>query len=267
MILSSSGLLCFFSFWASGNLGILIVLVLRAWRIKPTEKSAQHKKTSLANVHFYTKAREMSVNNELTDEQLRAIYAWIDGIPLSRPKRNIARDFSDGVLLAEVVSAYFPHLVELHNYTAASSLKHKMYNLETLNARVLKRLGYVLPRSLIEDVANCKAGAVEQVLNKLQFKMAKYRERKFTDEGSPHGHRQDDSVPETNPRQGNVQQKNAGGGNVRITIDQNILLEKEQQIRDLQENVEILELKVAKLEQLVRLKDQKLQRLMSGNMK
>ncbi|RYH09146.1 hypothetical protein EON65_40340 [archaeon] len=218
----------------------------------------------------------MSVNSELTDEQLRAIYAWIDGIPLSRPKRNIARDFSDGVLLAEVVSAYFPHLVELHNYTSASSLKHKMYNLETLNARVLKRLGYVLPRSLIEDVANCKAGAVEQVLNKLQFKMAKYRERKFTDEGSPHGHRQEDSVPETNPsqanrQQGNVQQKNAnaggGNGNVRITIDQNILLEKEQQIRDLQENVEILELKVAKLEQLVRLKDQKIQKLMSGNMK
>eukprot|EP01031_Cornospumella_fuschlensis_P027456 gene27456-33159_t len=215
----------------------------------------------------------MSVNNELTDEQLRAIYAWIDGIPLSRPKRNIARDFSDGVLLAEVVSAYFPHLVELHNYTSASSLKHKMYNLETLNARVLKRLGYVLPRPLIEDVANCKAGAVEQVLNKLQYKMAKYRERKFTDEGSPHGHRQEDSVPETNPSHANRQQSNAqkngnaGGGNVRITIDQNILLEKEQQIRDLQENVEILELKVAKLEQLVRLKDQKIQKLMSGNMK
>ena len=39
---------------------------------------------------------------DLTDEQLRAIYAWIDAIPLSRPKRNIARDFSDGVMLAEV---------------------------------------------------------------------------------------------------------------------------------------------------------------------
>ena len=38
----------------------------------------------------------------LTDEQLRAIYSWIDAIPLSRPKRNICRDFSDGVMLAEV---------------------------------------------------------------------------------------------------------------------------------------------------------------------
>jgi hypothetical protein len=27
---------------------------------------------------------------------MQMIYNWIDEIPLSRPKRNIARDFSDG---------------------------------------------------------------------------------------------------------------------------------------------------------------------------
>ena len=32
----------------------------------------------------------------MNEEQLRALYTWIDNIPLSRPKRNIARDFSDG---------------------------------------------------------------------------------------------------------------------------------------------------------------------------
>jgi len=31
----------------------------------------------------------------LDDEQLQKIYTWIDQIPLSRPKRNITRDFSD----------------------------------------------------------------------------------------------------------------------------------------------------------------------------
>lgn len=45
-------------------------------------------------------------------------------------------------------------------------------------------------------------------------------------------------------------------------VDDEILLEKEQQIRELQETVEILELKIAKLEQLVRLKDNKIQKLM-----
>ena len=54
-------------------------------------------------------------------------------MPLSKPKRNIARDFSDGVLVAEVVHHYFPKLVELHNYSAANSVRQKLYNWATLN--------------------------------------------------------------------------------------------------------------------------------------
>jgi hypothetical protein len=39
---------------------------------------------------------------ELTEEELNDIFNWVDEIPLTRPKKNIARDFSDGVLAAEV---------------------------------------------------------------------------------------------------------------------------------------------------------------------
>ena len=49
------------------------------------------------------------------------------------------------------------------------------------------------------------------------------------------------------------------------SVDEEILIEKEQQIRELQETVEILELKIAKLEQLVRLKDNKIQKLLNKN--
>lgn len=38
----------------------------------------------------------------LSDDDLTRLYTWVDEIKLSRPKRNIARDFSDGVLVAEV---------------------------------------------------------------------------------------------------------------------------------------------------------------------
>jgi hypothetical protein len=41
-----------------------------------------------------------------------AAYPQVDEIPLSRPKRSITRDFSDGVLMAELVHHYFPKLVE-----------------------------------------------------------------------------------------------------------------------------------------------------------
>ncbi len=33
---------------------------------------------------------------DMTEEELQALYTWIDEIPLSRPKKNINRDFSDG---------------------------------------------------------------------------------------------------------------------------------------------------------------------------
>lgn len=32
----------------------------------------------------------------LSDDDMQLIYNWVDEIPLSRPKKNITRDFSDG---------------------------------------------------------------------------------------------------------------------------------------------------------------------------
>ena len=82
---------------------------------------------------------------KLSEEEMQMIYNWVDEIPLSRPKRNIARDFSDGgkrfqvndsfllVLVAEIVKHFVPHIVELHNYSAAHSVSQKTYNWNTLN--------------------------------------------------------------------------------------------------------------------------------------
>ena len=213
---------------------------------------------------------------ELNDEQLRALYAWIDAIPLSRPKKNMARDFSDGVLLAEVVGAYFPQLVELHNYAPANSIKQKHYNFETLNQRVLKKLGYVIPKETIDDIVCCRPGAVEFVLNTLQYKMAKFREKKASSvvqsliedstgispessivQNSENDNRRVSNIMNLSPRKPDK--------TVIASIDEEILMEKEKQIRELHETVEILELKIAKLEQLVRLKENKIQKLISAN--
>ena len=32
----------------------------------------------------------------IADEELESLFIWIDEIPLSRPKRNLSRDFADG---------------------------------------------------------------------------------------------------------------------------------------------------------------------------
>ena len=32
----------------------------------------------------------------MSPDELQELYTWIDEVPLSRPKRNITRDFGDG---------------------------------------------------------------------------------------------------------------------------------------------------------------------------
>ena len=39
---------------------------------------------------------DFEISCELDDKSLQLLYAWVDGIPLSRKKKNITRDFSDG---------------------------------------------------------------------------------------------------------------------------------------------------------------------------
>ena len=71
---------------------------------------------------------------DLSEEELQGLYAWIDEIPLSRQKKNISRDFSDGVLAAEVVYHFLPKLVEQHNYSPANAIQQKVENWRTLNS-------------------------------------------------------------------------------------------------------------------------------------
>lgn len=71
---------------------------------------------------------------DLSDEELQEVYAWIDEIPLTRQKKNMTRDFSDGVLTAEVVHHFLPKYVDLHNYSSANAIQQKITNWRTLNS-------------------------------------------------------------------------------------------------------------------------------------
>ena len=79
-------------------------------------------------------------------------------MPLSRSKKNIARDFSDGVLMAEVVAAYFPRYVDVHNYVSANGLAQKLCNWNTLNCKVLRKLGFMLHPQDIDECTRVRIG-------------------------------------------------------------------------------------------------------------
>ena len=54
------------------------------------------KSSTLKHTHSRRRVAEKQMSRDLSDEDLAELYRWVDTVKLSRPKRNIARDFSDG---------------------------------------------------------------------------------------------------------------------------------------------------------------------------
>ena len=74
------------------------------------------------------------------EEDLLTLYTWLDGLPLPSIKRSsgiVARDFSDGTAIADIVHYYFPSYVEQHNYVKTSNTARKKANWEVLMTKVL----------------------------------------------------------------------------------------------------------------------------------
>mmetsp|Transcript_904 Transcript_904/g.2104 ORF Transcript_904/g.2104 Transcript_904/m.2104 type:complete len:241 (+) Transcript_904:344-1066(+) len=234
----------------------------------------------------------------LSDEQLQDLYTWVDQVPLTRQKRNIARDFSDGVLFAEVIMHYHPKLIDLHNYSPANGLTQKMYNWETLQKRVFRKLKLTVTKDELQAVAECKPMHVERLLLKLRPKLAAYkadvpvRRQGGSDAGSVasssygrasmammknpaafhdaarNSSRRDEEDDEYSrpaymsgtPRGGGI------GGGIKGGDLRALLEEKDQTIAELQDTVSILELKVKKMDELIKLKDRKIAALQQQNL-
>ena len=47
-------------------------------------------------------------DRSIADEELDELFSWIDKVPLSRPKKNIVRDFADCHLMAQIIKFYLP---------------------------------------------------------------------------------------------------------------------------------------------------------------
>lgn len=109
----------------------------------------------------------MQEEDNENEQELMKIYELVDAIPLSRQKKNISRDFADGVLIAEIVKFFIPKIVELHNYASTNNMKNKRENWNTLNRKVLKHLGINLSKNEIEMIINFTPGYVEMLLQKV----------------------------------------------------------------------------------------------------
>ncbi|XP_015928549.1 sperm flagellar protein 1-like [Parasteatoda tepidariorum] len=96
------------------------------------------------------------------------LYEWLGTIPFSRVKKNLARDFSDGVLAAELIKHFYPTLVDLHNYPPTNTLERKKVNWATLNKKVLRKLAFPLSEATLNELAAANREAIEYFLSRLR---------------------------------------------------------------------------------------------------
>merc|ERR1719253_1307444 len=160
----------------------------------------------------------------------------------------------------------------MHSYSSANSLTQKKGNWKLLNQKVLKKLGYQIHDQDVDEISKASPGAVERVLKQLQEKVlaAQNGELKVPRSGpgrpslvapergavsTPSSATPSAAAP-VPARAGVVAAVGAAG---KREMDSELLLEKEQTIAELREMVGIMSEKIQKLEQLVKVKDQKLE--------
>ncbi|XP_053832669.1 sperm flagellar protein 1 [Vidua macroura] len=201
------------------------------------------------------------------DASLVSLYRWLDTVPLSRPRKNIARDFSDGVLAAEVVKFFFPSLVELHSFVPTSSTAQKVANWGHLNRKVLSKLNLWLPDEMIQALVRSRPGTAEQLLQLLRAKILQRQRNGKGGVGSRQRIRQrwtragtwtqagSALSPRPCPRARAVTvavpaQPGGGPGDMRQQ-----LADRERALQLARDTIQILQAKVARLEQLLLLKN------------
>ena len=81
---------------ATSTPSIFSVTALRRVRVCATA-AARTRSSALETILRCAEfSKPLLVRPAMDDDELQKLYAWIDSVPLSRPKKNLQRDFSDG---------------------------------------------------------------------------------------------------------------------------------------------------------------------------
>ncbi|KAM3937022.1 sperm flagellar protein 1-like [Leptodactylus fuscus] len=166
------------------------------------------------------------------------------------------------VLTAELVKHYFPKLVEMHNYVPANSSQQKLSNWTILNRKVLSKMNFSVPDDVIRRIVQCTPGVVELVLSTLRQKIEE-RQRQTQSEQvmSPLSESNSHSDPgySTREKSNGTEQGRAPQGYVAAAHpDPSLriqLAEKERALMASQETIQILQAKLRRMEQLLHLKN------------
>ncbi|XP_035966459.2 spermatogenesis-associated protein 4 isoform X1 [Halichoerus grypus] len=106
----------------------------------------------------------------------RSVLRWLQGLDLTFFPRNVSRDFSNGFLIAEIFTIYYPWDLKLSSFENGTSLKVKLDNWAQLE-QFLARKKIKLPKELIHGTIHCKAGVPEILIQEV-YTLLTHREIK-----------------------------------------------------------------------------------------
>ncbi|TRY89035.1 hypothetical protein DNTS_022158 [Danionella cerebrum] len=117
----------------------------------------------------------------------RDVFKWLQSLDLSFFPKNVRRDFSNGYLVAEVFSWYFPRDFDMCFYDRGASLAAKQSNWSLIEKFLLKQ-NISLSKELINGTIHCKPGAAEllvqevySILTNRRIQTIQQGEQGFTD--------------------------------------------------------------------------------------
>ncbi|KAM4636339.1 sperm flagellar protein 1-like isoform 2-T2 [Discoglossus pictus] len=190
-------------------------------------------------------------------------------------------------MVAEVVRHFLPKFVEIHNYVPANSTQQKLTNWSTLNRKVLSKLNFHIPEDTVRKLIANTPGVIEPVLYTLRQKINERLQEKTQREKDLQQAKESEyysavsgapsygstgllsptyvrALPHPDSTAHAPQRRLTGHAHPDAQLEPRVRLlleEKEQELLVLQETVQILQMKVQRLEHLVQLKDLRIEDL------
>ncbi|XP_064637152.1 spermatogenesis-associated protein 4-like [Lineus longissimus] len=96
----------------------------------------------------------------------REILRWLQSLDLTWQIKNPKRNFTNGSLVAEIFSWYYPEEIQMHMYNNGTSLDSKLRNWSLLRL-FIKKHDLNIPDEFIEGTIHCKEGAAQLLIEKL----------------------------------------------------------------------------------------------------